>query len=94
MLLHVFLADDQCIVAFAQREIALLVAKPIGLSGLGLVNIGKVVEVEARFQQLVFVDFAFARRIELGQDAAIFAQDVVDIAHEVVGIAVQAVVVG
>ena len=54
-----------------------------------MINVGEVVEIKTQFEELIFVDFAFSMWIELGQYAAVFAQDVVDIAHKVVGIAVQ-----
>ena len=40
------------------------------------------------------MDPGFASWVEFGENTAVFAQDVVDIAHEVVGVTVLPVVVG
>ena len=54
---------------------------------------GMVVEIKPRIDQLVAVYGGFARGVALGQDPPVFPQDVVDVPHQVVGVAVPFIMV-
>lgn len=75
------------------EDVALVVAKVVGVATFGGVDIGEVIKVEALSFELRPVHFGFAGRVIVGQNASVFAQGMVDIAHEVVEAAVLAVVV-
>lgn len=74
------------------EDVALVVAEIIGFAALGGVDIGEVIKIKAFPFQLGAVHFGFSSRIAGGQDAPVFAQGMVDIAHEVIQAAVLAVV--
>ena len=74
-------------------HISLVVTEIIRTSFLGLVDVGKVMEIEAFFCKRDGIDRAFSGWIKRHEDAAVFAQDVVDAAHIARGILVEAIVV-
>ena len=92
--LHIFLPNHERNVALIAFEVALIVAEAVDVAGFSSVFIGEVAEFEASFHQFIAVDLGFAVRIEFSEDTAILAEDVVDIADEVGGVAIEAVVVG
>jgi hypothetical protein len=71
--------------AVVEHEVALLVAVVVHIAGLGGVGARVVVEVEALFEHFVLVELALAVWVEFGQDAPVLCQDVVHVAHVVVG---------
>ena len=90
--LHILLPHYQREPALIEGQIALIVTKAVGVAGAGHEFISKIAEFETLFHQAIAVDFGFAVGVEFGQDAAVFAQDVVDVADEIGSVAVQPVV--
>jgi len=92
--LHIFLPYHQREIVVVQCQVPLIITKTIDVARAGDELIGEVAELEAPLHQAVLVYFGFAIGIEFEQDAAVFTQDVVDVANEVDAVAVEPVVEG
>jgi len=60
----------------------------------GYVLIGKIPEIEAIFQQFVFVDRGLTIRVQASEDTPIFPQNSIYIAHKIGLTAILAIVMG
>jgi len=58
----------------------------------GVVKVGKIFEFKSPFDQLASGDFSFSFRVGIQQNSAVFTQGVVNIPHNVVAVAVKAIV--
>lgn len=76
-----------------QQQIALLVTEKIARPCLGFVAAGKVFKIEAILQQFLARGFGFARWVQFFYNAAVAAQDIIDVAHQVVAIAIELVII-
>lgn len=77
-----------------QGKVALVVYVEVGMPVLGGVGAGVVVEQETVFLQGGFLDLGLVAGVEGLEDAVVFAQAVVHVAHVVLAVAVEGVVVG
>ncbi len=57
-----------------------------------MINAGKIIKVETQRVQFFAGSFGFSGWVELLQNAPVAPQNIVDIAHQVVAVAVQLVV--
>lgn len=72
----------------------MLITEMVGLGAiLGAQGAGKIIEVKTALQQFGFGHIGFTAHVQFLQYPAVAAQDVVDVAHVVVAIAVKLVVV-
>jgi hypothetical protein len=93
-LLHVGLADDQRKVAIVAFGVTLFVHIPVDRPRAGHVLIGKVTKIKTHFHEFIAVNGGLPIGVEPFQDAAVFAEGMVDIPNEVGVVAVVPVVVG
>jgi len=91
--MNVFLAFDQGIPVAIQGKVTLVITEIIGMSVFGLVKVGEVIKLKSPFDQLFPGNFALPLGIGFQEDPAVFAQGIVDVAHDVVAVTVQAVIV-
>jgi hypothetical protein len=84
ILLYIFFSKNQSEKIIFQLEISVFVAKSIDFSGFGLIFIGKIGKFKSFIQEIGFGDGSLAGRIQFGKYAAVFAQNIIDVAHKLV----------
>ena len=64
----------------------------IDIARLGNVLIGEITEFKSKIKKLYFSNFGFAFRVKGCKNSPVFAEDVVDVSHEIIGVTVLFVV--
>lgn len=77
-----------------EGQVAVLIHKVVSGAFLGIAYIGEVVKIEALSQQGTLRYLSFIVGAVGFQNAPILAQGIVDVAHQVVRVGVEAVVIG
>lgn len=93
MSVHFLFPFHQQELVVIQGQVAVLITEVIGLTVLGMVNMGMVIEVHPLCRQFFQGNFGLACRVEFLQYTPVTLQDVIDIAHHIIAAAVQLVVV-
>jgi hypothetical protein len=73
----IFFFHQQKFIVFQRRK-ALIVTEIVNPAVAGLVDVGKVVEVESQFNHRVFVCCGFIVVVQFFEDGIVFFQDTVD----------------
>jgi hypothetical protein len=68
--------------------IALVVAKIIDIAAFGSVDIGNIIKIKSFAFQHCTVHICFAGRIDRSQNAPVFPQGIIDVAHQVIKVAI------
>jgi len=71
----------------------LLIAEAISFASFGLIDIREIAKLESLFEELIPMHLHLPVGVKLCQDPSVFAEDIIDISHEVIGVAIQSVVV-
>jgi len=88
------LFDNQTAIPIVKNEVAILIAEVVNvLLFFGTIDICVVVEVKAQFNKFIFVYFSFTRWILFDENSSVSAQDIIDIAHKIVGVTVELIVI-
>jgi hypothetical protein len=75
-----------------QWQVSLIITEIIGMTIFCLIKVGKIIEFKPLFNQLSPGDLSLAFRISIQQDPAVFSQGVVNVAHDIITVAVEAVI--